>query len=109
MALSLVGASCTGAPGEERGVSREKGRLAAHGPSILPNQTGGRTGPGSAGAHRRADLKPYPYVTPTPDPVATRLDGTYMKIRTLDELGGVGFVPSVTTFSRAAGSRSSTT
>jgi hypothetical protein len=35
------------------------------------------------------DLKPYPYVTPTPPPVATPLDGTYMKIRTLAELGGV--------------------
>ena len=35
------------------------------------------------------NLRPYPYVTPTPTQQATELDGTYMKIRTLDQLGGV--------------------
>ncbi len=35
------------------------------------------------------ELKPYPYVTPTPAPEETALDGTYMKIRTLEQLGGV--------------------
>ena len=34
-------------------------------------------------------LKPYPYVTPTPADAETPLDGTYMKIRTLEQLGGV--------------------
>ena len=36
------------------------------------------------------ELKPYPYVSPTPNPQEqTALDGTYMKIRTLEQLGGV--------------------
>jgi hypothetical protein len=33
-------------------------------------------------------LRPYPYLEPTPAPVATEIDGTYMLILTLEELGG---------------------
>ena len=32
--------------------------------------------------------RPYPYTEPTPAPVATPIDGTYMSILTLDDLGG---------------------
>jgi hypothetical protein len=35
-----------------------------------------------------ATLKPYPYATPTPAPVPTEIDGTYMLILTLEDLGG---------------------
>jgi hypothetical protein len=35
-----------------------------------------------------ANLKPYPYATPTPAPVPTEIDGTYMLILTLEDLGG---------------------
>jgi hypothetical protein len=33
-------------------------------------------------------VRPYPYTKPTPAPVATEIDGTYMLILTLDDLGG---------------------
>jgi hypothetical protein len=33
-------------------------------------------------------LKPYPYTKPTPAAVPTEIDGTYMLILTLDDLGG---------------------
>ena len=33
-------------------------------------------------------LRPYPYFTPTPEPVPTEIDGTYMLILTLEDLGG---------------------
>ena len=33
-------------------------------------------------------LLPYPFTEPAPEPVATEIDGTYMLILTLDELGG---------------------
>jgi hypothetical protein len=33
-------------------------------------------------------LRPYPYTTPTPAPVPTEIDGTYMLILTLEDLGG---------------------
>ena len=33
-------------------------------------------------------MRPYPYTEPTPAPVPTEIDGTYMQILTLDELGG---------------------
>jgi hypothetical protein len=33
-------------------------------------------------------LRPYPYFTPTPEPVATEIDGTYMLLLTLEDLGG---------------------
>jgi hypothetical protein len=35
-----------------------------------------------------ASLLPYPFTTPTPAPVPTEIDGTYMLILTLDDLGG---------------------
>lgn len=35
-----------------------------------------------------ATLRPYPYFTPTPAPVRTEIDGTYMLILTLEDLGG---------------------
>jgi hypothetical protein len=35
-----------------------------------------------------ATLRPYPYATPAPEPVPTEIDGTYMLILTLDDLGG---------------------
>ena len=35
-----------------------------------------------------ATLRPYPFTEPTPAPVRTEIDGTYMLILTLDELGG---------------------
>jgi hypothetical protein len=35
-----------------------------------------------------ATLKPYPYTKPTPAPVPTGIDGTYMLILTLEDLGG---------------------
>jgi hypothetical protein len=35
-----------------------------------------------------ATVLPYPYVKPTPAPVATEIDGTYMLILTLEDLGG---------------------
>jgi hypothetical protein len=34
-------------------------------------------------------MRPYPYTEPTPVPVPTQIDGTYMLILTLDDLGGV--------------------
>jgi hypothetical protein len=33
-------------------------------------------------------IKPYPYTEPTPAPVPTEIDGTYMLILTLEDLGG---------------------
>jgi len=33
-------------------------------------------------------LRPYPYFQPTPEPVPTEIDGTYMLILTLKDLGG---------------------
>jgi hypothetical protein len=33
-------------------------------------------------------LRPYPYTKPAPPPVATEIDGTYMLILTLEDLGG---------------------
>ena len=33
-------------------------------------------------------VRPYPYTTPTPAPVPTEIDGTYMLILTLEDLGG---------------------
>jgi hypothetical protein len=33
-------------------------------------------------------LRPYPYTEPTPAPVPTEIDGTYMSILTLQDLGG---------------------
>jgi hypothetical protein len=33
-------------------------------------------------------VRPYPYVTPTPTPEPTEIDGTYMLILDLEELGG---------------------
>ena len=33
-------------------------------------------------------LRPYPYTEPAPPPVPTEIDGTYMLILTLDDLGG---------------------
>lgn len=33
-------------------------------------------------------VRPYPYTEPTPAPVATEIDGTYMLILTLENLGG---------------------
>jgi hypothetical protein len=33
-------------------------------------------------------MRPYPYTEPTPAPVPTEIDGTYMQIVTLEELGG---------------------
>jgi hypothetical protein len=33
-------------------------------------------------------LRPYPFTDPAPDPVPTEIDGTYMLILTLDDLGG---------------------
>ncbi|MGH2640999.1 MAG: hypothetical protein ACRDGO_04790 [Actinomycetota bacterium] len=35
-----------------------------------------------------ATVRPYPYTEPAPDAVATEIDGTYMLILTLDDLGG---------------------
>jgi hypothetical protein len=35
-----------------------------------------------------ATLLPYPFTAPAPEPVATEIDGTYMLILTLDDLGG---------------------
>jgi hypothetical protein len=35
-----------------------------------------------------ATLRPYPYTEPTPAPVPTEIDGTYMLILTLEDLGG---------------------
>jgi hypothetical protein len=35
-----------------------------------------------------ATLRPYPYTKPTPAPVSTEIDGTYMLILTLEDLGG---------------------
>jgi hypothetical protein len=35
-----------------------------------------------------AALRPYPYTKPTPAPVPTDIDGTYMLILTLEDLGG---------------------
>lgn len=35
-----------------------------------------------------ATVRPFPYMKPTPAPVPTEIDGTYMLILTLDELGG---------------------
>jgi hypothetical protein len=35
-----------------------------------------------------ATVRPYPYTEPAPAPVATEIDGTYMLILTLDDLGG---------------------
>jgi len=35
-------------------------------------------------------LRPYPYTEPTPAPVPTDIDGTYMLILTLEDLGGAG-------------------
>ena len=35
-----------------------------------------------------ATLLPYPFTEPAPEPVATEIDGTYMLILTLDDLGG---------------------
>jgi hypothetical protein len=35
-----------------------------------------------------ANLRPYPYAESTPAPVPSEIDGTYMQILTLDELGG---------------------
>jgi len=35
-----------------------------------------------------ATLRPYPYTTPAPAPVPTEIDGTYMLILTLEDLGG---------------------
>jgi hypothetical protein len=35
-----------------------------------------------------ATLRPYPYTDPAPEPVATEIDGTYMLILTLEDLGG---------------------
>ncbi|MGH2679304.1 MAG: hypothetical protein ACRDG8_02290 [Actinomycetota bacterium] len=35
-----------------------------------------------------AALRPYPYTEPTPAPVPTDIDGTYMLILTLEDLGG---------------------
>jgi hypothetical protein len=33
-------------------------------------------------------LRPYPYTTPTPAPAPTEIDGTYMLILSLEDLGG---------------------
>jgi hypothetical protein len=33
-------------------------------------------------------MRPYPYTEPTPAPVPTEIDGTYMQILTLEDLGG---------------------
>lgn len=35
-----------------------------------------------------ATLRPYPYTSPAPAPVPTEIDGTYMLILTLEDLGG---------------------
>ncbi|MCD6022538.1 MAG: hypothetical protein K0R20_2248 [Actinomycetia bacterium] len=35
-----------------------------------------------------ATVRPYPFTEPAPEPVATEIDGTYMLILTLDDLGG---------------------
>lgn len=35
-----------------------------------------------------ATVRPYPFTTPTPAPIPTELDGTYMLILTLEDLGG---------------------
>ena len=35
-----------------------------------------------------ATLRPYPYSSPAPTPVPTEIDGTYMLILTLEDLGG---------------------
>ncbi len=34
-------------------------------------------------------LKPYPFTTPTPEPVPTDIDGTYIRILTFHQTGGV--------------------
>lgn len=51
-----------------------------------------RSGPMTLIAETLDDLpttmRPYPYTEPTPAPVPTEIDGTYMQILTLDELGG---------------------
>ena len=33
-------------------------------------------------------MRPYPYAEPAPSPVPTEIDGTYMQILTLEDLGG---------------------
>ena len=35
-----------------------------------------------------ATMRPYPYTEPAPEPVPTEIDGTYMLILTLQDLGG---------------------
>ncbi len=35
-----------------------------------------------------ATVRPYPYTTPTPAPRRTEIDGTYLRVLTLDDVGG---------------------
>lgn len=81
---TLVASACSGGSPQER----------ANGTSPTPQESPRirRVGGVDIAVPRATvprELKPYPYVTPTPEPGKTRLDGTYMKIRTLEQLGGV--------------------
>jgi len=69
---------------------------APHAPSPSPSPTPGRYET-ALRAETLEDLpvtmRPYPYTTPTPAPAPTEIDGTYMLILTLDDLGGTEALP----------------
>lgn len=47
----------------------------------------------STSAELPVDLRPYPFSRQTPPPEPTEIDGTYMIVRSLGDLGGVESVP----------------
>lgn len=87
-ALTLAASACSGATPDEgpRGERPTSPGTPAESPRI--KRVGG-VDIAVPPATVPPELQPYPYVTPTPAQEETVLDGTYMKIRTLEQLGGV--------------------
>ena len=82
LSVAATIASCTAAPAPE---PRDPAEPApAHASPTLTASTS---------AELPVDLRPYPFSRPTPSPEPTELDGTYMIVRSLEDLGGVESVP----------------
>lgn len=96
-AVVLVLAACTGSPPAEPDTSADP--TATRGPTASPEPSPVRLS--SRHASHPIDLNnikkfevppeemPYPFTTPTPPPERTPIDGTYMRILTLDDVGGL--------------------
>ena len=95
-ALLLVGAAAACTSGKEPVSAAPRPSAATSvGPTTTPPPEGEevRAVVGGVSTVRREvvlppDLLPYPYTTPTPAPVATELDGTYVRIVTFEDAGG---------------------